>query len=180
MTCTKSGNEWELKGNSGTTSVEDNPQEIQAENISFSGVAHSAWHEINCIGVSEPKELVVYWYDRGAKVYDVTLQDGQSVDLTAELTLKAKVAKAETHKVNILERKVVLDKDLEIDIAAGQDSGEKDFKVTCQFNGTNFDLVGADGTSKNQTVFKVDGKHTSHTTKTLISVTITCEQKEEE
>ena len=113
-------------------------------------------------------------------MYDVTLQDGQSVDLTTELTLKAKVAKAETHKVNILERKVVLDKDLEIDIAAGQDSGEKDFKVTCQFNGTNFDLVGADGTSKNQTVFKVDGKHTSHTTKTLISVTITCEQKEEE
>ncbi len=180
MTCTKEGNEWELTGNSGTTFVEDNPQSIQAENTAFSGVAHSAWHEINCTGLGEPAELYVFWYDRGVREYDVTLKDGEKVGLTAELTLKANTAEEEVHEMNILERKVVLEKDLDIEIATGDKIGESLVIIECKYNGSNFDLHGAHDVSKNQSVFNVIGKHTVYTSTVSKPVTITCEQEEGE
>ena len=161
LTCSYDGANWDLTGPNGN-SQDENPHQVHAELI-HTGINTSGVNkDITCQGAGGKPDTLRIINRFGDQ--RTTMTSGVSETFTIELKMTDKVLTAESFTYDVIESdnpidgtfwSETLEKKAKVTVPAGSKIGTGTFKLTCNPNGANWDLVGVNDTSKDEVVHQL-------------------------
>jgi hypothetical protein len=170
LTCTEGGGTWTMTGPSGSATG-SSPFDMHGEMVLTGGNSEGVDKAISCKASKPVSARIVNQFD----TQRTTMYNGISETFRVELTMSDPVNAVKTYNYSIEEYDSpfghyfisigeTLQNTVTVTVPVGSNIGHGAFELTCNRNGTNWDLVGADDTSKNEDFFQLwaDGVKNSY------------------